>query len=56
MEMEPSGWVVMLLSIGSVLTLVCYCLYRVLSLPPVDVEEHLKGPPDIDTRDTNDMN
>ena len=52
--LTTAGWMVMLVSVGSVLTLVTYCLYRVLSLPPVEVEEHLKGPPDIDTRDTED--
>ena len=50
--MNPSGWIVMFLSVGSVLSLVTYCLVRVLSLPPVEVEEHLKGPLEIDTRDT----
>ena len=49
--MTPGGWTVMILSVGSVLILVTYCLARVLSLPPVEVEEHLKGPPDIDTGD-----
>ena len=52
--MEPAGWVVMLLSIGSVMTLVSYCLIRVLSLPPVEMEE-LHGPLDIDTGDTGDV-
>jgi len=46
------GGSIMVLSVGSVLSLVSYCLYRVLTLPPVDAEEHLKGPPDIDTQDT----
>ena len=49
--MNPAGWTVMILSVGSVLTLVCYCLYRVLTLPPVEVEESLRAPPDIDTGD-----
>ena len=52
--MTAGGWIVMTLSVGSVLTLVSYCLYRVLTLPPVDVEEHLKGPLEIDTGDTQD--
>lgn len=47
------GWTIMTVSVGSVLTLVSYCLFRVLSLPPVE-EEHLKGPLEIDTRDTED--
>lgn len=50
--MTAGGWIVMILSVGSVLTLVSYCLFRVLTLPPVEVEEHLKGPPDINTHDT----
>ena len=52
--MNFGGFVVMSLSVGSVLALVSFCLYRVLTLPPVEVDEHLKGPPDIDTRDTQD--
>ena len=52
--MNAAGWLVMILSVGSVLTLVSYCLYRVLTLPPVEVEEHLKAPPDIDTGDTGE--
>lgn len=43
----------MLLSIGTVVSLVTYCLYRVLTLPPVDVDE-IRGPLDIDTGDTVD--
>jgi hypothetical protein len=52
--MTIGGWIVMTLSVGSVLTLVIFCLCRVLSLPPIDVEQHLKGPLEIDTRDTLD--
>ncbi|MBN1851745.1 MAG: hypothetical protein JW829_03445 [Pirellulales bacterium] len=48
-----SGWLVMLVSVGSVLALISYCLYRVLTLPPIE-QEHLKGPLDIDTKDTLD--
>ena len=53
--LTTSGLVVMSLSVGSVLALVTFCLYRVLSLPPADIDEHLKGPLDIDTGDTRDM-
>ncbi len=52
--MTAGGWMVMVLSVGSVLALVSFCLYRVLTLPPVEVEERLKGPLEIDTRDTED--
>ena len=50
--MTAGGWTVMILSVGAVLCLVTFCLRRVLTLPPIDVDEHFKGPPDIDTRDT----
>ena len=51
--MTNGGWLVMLLSVGSVLALCAFCTYRVLRLPPVE-EERLKGPLEIDTRDTVD--
>ena len=49
------GWAVMLISIGTVLSLLSYCLFRVLTLPPVNVQD-LKGPLKIDTGDTQDVN
>ena len=49
--MTPGGWTVMILSVGSVLALISFCMYRVLTLPPVE-EEHIKGPLEIDTGDT----
>ena len=51
--MTAAGWTVMLVSVGSVLALVAYCLAKVFSLPPVE-QEHLVGPLEIDTRDTQD--
>ena len=51
--LNAAGWTVMILSVGSVLALVVFCLRRVLSLPPVE-EETLRGPLEIDTRDTQD--
>ena len=51
--MTTGGWCVMVISVGSVLVLVSFCLVRVLSLPPVE-EETLKGPLEIDTGDTED--
>jgi hypothetical protein len=44
----------MIVSVGSVLTLTAFCFFRVLTLPPADVAEHLRGPLEIDTRDTTD--
>jgi len=43
----------MIFSVGTVLSLVTYCLYRVLTLPPVEMED-IKGPLEIDTGDTMD--
>lgn len=51
--MNLAGWIVMTISVGSVLCLITYCLVKVLNLPPVE-EESLKGPLEIDTRDTSD--
>jgi hypothetical protein len=48
------GWLVMLTSVGSVLALNVFCLYRVLSLPPVEMEDLDTAPLDIDTGDTKD--
>jgi len=50
--MEPAGWAIMIVSVGGVLLLAGFCLYRVLTLPPQVVEDHLQGPLTIDTRDT----
>ena len=50
--MTPAGWAIMIVSVGAVLALTGCCLYRVLTLPPAVVEEHLKGPLTIDTGDT----
>lgn len=51
--LNPYGWTVLILSVGSVLSLVSYCLVRVLTLPPVE-EETIKGPLEIETGDTTD--
>lgn len=50
--MTGAGWAIMISSISFVLLLAAFCFYRVLTLPPMEVEEHLKAPLDIDTRDT----
>ncbi len=51
--MTTGGWIVMLLSVSSVLTLLVFCLRRVLTLPPVE-EEHVQTERPIDTGDTED--
>jgi hypothetical protein len=50
--MTALGWLVMLPSVGSVVALTAFCLLRVLSLPPVEVEDLDTAPLDIDTGDT----
>ena len=52
--MRPDGWLVMIVSVGSVLTLVTFCVLKVFSLPPVEAEEALISELEIDTRDKQD--
>ena len=52
--MNTLGWIMMTFSIGSVLALTAFCLFRVFSLPPTEVEDLDIAPLDIDTRDTSD--
>jgi hypothetical protein len=47
------GWTIMLVSVGSVISLTVYCMARVLALPPIEVDV-LNSPLDIDTGDTED--
>jgi hypothetical protein len=47
--MTTPGWIMMLLSIGFVIGLLLFCLYRVTTTPKS--EEHMHGPLDIDTGD-----
>ena len=49
--MEPGGWIMMILSVGTVVTLFVWCLWRVLFRSNDDTSEHLHGGLDIDTRD-----
>ncbi len=42
--MNPAGWAVMILSIGAVVVMLGYCLYRVLTLPSVEAEEDALDP------------
>jgi hypothetical protein len=52
--MRIDGWIMMLVSIGSVLSLVIFCLIRVLTLPPGEVESLNTALLEQDTRDTLD--
>ena len=51
--MNTYGWIMMTVSVSSVLMLVTFCLVKVLNLPAVEMEE-IKGPLEIDTHDTED--
>jgi hypothetical protein len=44
----------MIVSVSAVLALTGFCLYRVLTLPPVEIEDLDTAPLNIDTRDTKD--
>ncbi len=50
--MTSAGWIIMAISVCGVLLLNSFCMYRVLTMKPSDVTEHLKAPLDIDTGDT----
>ena len=49
--MTVAGSIIMIVSVGAVLALTIFCVVRVLTLPPVELED-LKGPLEIDTGDT----
>ena len=51
--MTAAGWTIMILSVSTIVTLAAFCTWRVLTLPPVE-QEYVKGPLEIDTRDTKD--
>ena len=43
--LNGKGLAVMLVSVGAVLTLISFCLYKVFTLPPVENEEDEYDPP-----------
>ncbi len=47
--MTTAGWVIMIVSVGSVVGLLAFCFYRVLSKP--SSTEQMHAPLDIDTHD-----
>jgi hypothetical protein len=49
--MTRVGWMLMILSCGSVVGLTVFCYWRVLRTPRP--EEHLHAPLEIDTRDVD---
>ena len=50
--MTTHGWILMIVSMGFVVGLFLFCFYRVLTTPKS--EEHMHGPLDIDTGDTDE--
>lgn len=49
--MNPGGWIMLTLSVGMVLSLVTFCLYKVLTSSDPDMDDEIRGPLDIDTKD-----
>ncbi|MCU0788483.1 MAG: hypothetical protein MUC91_09905 [Verrucomicrobia bacterium] len=52
--MEIGGWILMIFSVGTVVTLFVWCLWKVLFCSPADTPEHLHGGLDIDTHDSDE--
>jgi hypothetical protein len=52
--MTALGWLMMVASVTSVVSLTAFCLSRVLTLPPVDVHSLDVAPLDIPTGDITD--
>ncbi|MBN1342709.1 MAG: hypothetical protein JXQ73_08525 [Phycisphaerae bacterium] len=50
--LTPAGWAMMIGSVGLVLGLCAFCVYRALKEP--HPEEHMHAPLDIDTHDLDD--
>jgi hypothetical protein len=51
--MNAQGLTIMLISVSTVLAMTVYCMYRVLNLPPVELDD-IRGPLGVDTGDTVD--
>lgn len=49
-DLTPGGWIVMILSVGFVTCLLGWCVRRVVKESSL---QKVRGPADIDTRDTN---
>lgn len=52
--LDPLGWLIMIVSLTSVISLTTYCLYRVLALPPDEIGSLDVAPLDIATPDLKD--
>ncbi|MCU0858131.1 MAG: hypothetical protein MUC65_07000 [Pontiellaceae bacterium] len=47
--MNLSGWIVMIISVGSVTGFFIWCVWKVLKTP--EAPQHMHAPDDIDTHD-----
>jgi hypothetical protein len=47
--MTAAGWILMIVSVSSILAFTAYCFYRVLRAPVT--KDHLHAPLDIETGD-----
>ena len=52
--MTTLGFAIMVVSLGSVVGLTAFCLYRVLTLPPVEIDDLNVAPLEIETPDLKD--
>ncbi len=52
--MTTVGVAIMVVSLGSVIGLTAFCLYRVLTLPPVEIDDLNVAPLEIETPDLKD--
>ena len=53
--MTAVGVAIMVVSLGSVVGLTAFCLYRVLTLPPVEIDTLDVAPLEIETPDLKDV-
>lgn len=47
--MSTAGWIIMLLSVGGMTSLFCWCIRKVLTVP--EASEHIHSQSDIDPHD-----
>lgn len=52
--MTTLGWSIMLTSVVGVAASCAYCVYRVLTLPPHDAEEHIHSRLEVEIGDADD--
>jgi hypothetical protein len=50
--MTPLGWLIMCVSLSSVIGLTAFCLWRVANLPPAEIDDaHAPGDAEFSDRD-----